>query len=517
MLSSTSSLLLAALLLAANASASPLASPSTVRPRTLAVPLHRRGIQQLTQEDGTVDWAQSQAHLARANMKFVTGAENYFLHHGHRIFTTPASSSEISTITLAPNPALGRRAWLTPESETLEWDAKRSNVFRTPKRRSTILSEEPESDLSKRFKGNGSFKADEEEKIVLNPKLKNPKHDTPVLAGATTSTSTTGGSGSQTLTDYNGDMLWAGVITIGTPPTSFVMDFDTGSSDLWVPASSCSSAACNPHTKYDSTTSSTSASVASKTLSITYGDGSTTTGAVFMDTISINGLTAVQQTFGAATALSSDWATAPEDGLCGLAYQSISQLGSPNLFQTLVSQGVVSTSQFSFRLASTGSELFLGGLNPSSFVAGTTQWTPVTSQSYWTVAATANVNGVASISNFKAVIDSGTSVIVAPTASAATFWASVPDSAVYGSGYYTFPCSATLSISFSFGGSSTQWAMSAANLNLGKVSSTSTRCVGSIVGADVGLDGWILGDAFMKNAYVTFDSAANRVGFSQLA
>lgn len=37
--------------------------------------------------------------------------------------------------------------------------------------------------------------------------------------------------------------------------------------------------------------------------------------------------------------------------------------------------------------------------------------------------------------------------------------------------------------------------MSSASLNLGKVASGSDRCVGSIVGADVGLNGWILGDS----------------------
>lgn len=127
------------------------------------------------------------------------------------------------------------------------------------------------------------------------------------------------------------------------------------SSDLWIPSISCTSAACNTHTKYDPSLSSTSKSVPQRKLSISYGDGSSTSGSVWTDTVSIAGLTAAAQTFGAANSLSSDWQDDPMDGesdlsrrvtqadllappgMLGMAYASISQIGTAPFFNTVSS------------------------------------------------------------------------------------------------------------------------------------------------------------------------------------
>ena len=88
---------------------------------------------------------------------------------------------------------------------------------------------------------------------------------------------------SEPLTDEEDDLEWAGTISIGTPGQSFLIDFDTGSSDLWVPSSSCRSSTCSPKKKYTASSSSTS-SKKSGSFSIEYGDGSTVSGPVYTDT-----------------------------------------------------------------------------------------------------------------------------------------------------------------------------------------------------------------------------------------
>ena len=64
----------------------------------------------------------------------------------------------------------------------------------------------------------------------------------------------------------------------------------------------------------------------------------------------------------------------------------------------------------------------------------------------------------------------------------------------------TQPCASPPSLSLTFMPKGRFWSISAADMNLGRVSSMSKSCVGAVVGLDVGLGGstWILGGTFLK-------------------
>jgi hypothetical protein len=302
-------------------------------------------------------------------------------------------------------------------------------------------------------------------------------------------------------------------VTIGSNAQPFILDFDTGSADTWVPSKNCKSASCAGHRKYDPSASKTSDLMTSNKLSIQYGDGSTTTGQVYTDNLTIAGMTANDQTIGVATSLSESFANDPHDGIMGMGYQSISQMDKPPVFQTLMKQNKVANAQFSFNLNSGGgSELYLGGANPNKY-KGSMEWHDVVSESYWVLQGDAQVDGKTAADDFYAIIDTGTTVVVAPTAQAKEFWSNVEGSQPYSGGYYTFPCDNAPEVSFSFGGK--KWEMSEGNLNLGATQAGSDRCVGSIVGMDVGVSAWIIGDSFLKDVYTTFDFDKNRVGFAK--
>ena len=109
----------------------------------------------------------------------------------------------------------------------------------------------------------------------------------------------------------------AGNISVGTPAVSFTVDFDTGSSDLFLPASSCHST-CDGHKRYNPSSSSTSKDLR-KGFFIGYADGSVVSGELYTDTVQIEGLTATKQTIGVATQYSAGFQSAnfPADGLMG--------------------------------------------------------------------------------------------------------------------------------------------------------------------------------------------------------
>ncbi|KAI1129095.1 eukaryotic aspartyl protease [Nemania abortiva] len=111
--------------------------------------------------------------------------------------------------------------------------------------------------------------------------------------------------GQVTAEDSQNDMLYLCKVTIGTPPQTLMLDFDTGSADCWVFSSSLSSSQEKNHNK------------------IEYGDGSNASGDCGADTLNIGGLEVKKQTIEMATKLSEQFVSNTGDGLLGLAFSKI--------------------------------------------------------------------------------------------------------------------------------------------------------------------------------------------------
>ncbi|KAH9030179.1 acid protease [Lactarius hengduanensis] len=309
--------------------------------------------------------------------------------------------------------------------------------------------------------------------------------------------------------------LWYGSITVGTPAVTYTVDFDTGSSDLFLPGSDCD-LTCSGHTLYNPKSSSTSSDVG-QSFELQYGDGSTVSGEQYTDTVTLAGFEATRQRLGAATTYSSGFESDqfPADGLLGMAYESLSSYGASPVFQSLVSQGQVSraTQVFSFYLAESGSELYIGGTNQDLYT-GPFTYMPVIIRGYWEgLFDSISVNGSTLFRLENAIIDTGTTQVIGDTQSVQAIYDQIPGSNDAGDGTWTIPCEFNTPVSITFSGKA--FSISPSTFNLG-IASGSSDCVGGF-GALDGLGFWIIGDVFLQNVYTAFDLGRNRVGFASLA
>ncbi|CAF1436734.1 unnamed protein product [Rotaria sordida] len=212
------------------------------------------------------------------------------------------------------------------------------------------------------------------------------------------------------------DAYFIGIILIGTPGQTFLIDFDTGSSDLWIPSSSCTSD-CAGFNKYSSAKSTTYI-FNGKPFSITYGDDSSVQGFLSIDTVTISGIAVKTQTFAQCTSLNGMNGNV-NDGILGLAYPSLTRDGEKPVFYNMWSQGLISEAIFSFYLnadpnAISGGELIFGGVDSSKYT-GSVTYIPVVLEGYWEFQMTSVTVGSTIVSGSAyAIADTGTTLIIGP-------------------------------------------------------------------------------------------------------
>jgi cathepsin D len=303
---------------------------------------------------------------------------------------------------------------------------------------------------------------------------------------------------------------WYGSISIGKPAQTFTVDVDTGSSEMVISSSGCDRS-CSHHKLYDASKSSTAHDFKSQ-FSLSYSDGSTISGTLYTDDVTIAGYTAKKQLFGRATHVDGNFNNSQflPDGFLGLAFPEIATFG-PTLFQTLVSQGSLPSDSFALYFGQNYSELHISGSN-NKLYKGDFTYVDVTEVGYWQIKFEAfYLNRKKIAGTTEAVIDSGSTMIVGDTKTVQAFYDLIPGSASLNSGMYSIPCSFNSKISIQFG--ATQFPIRPETLNLGPVSENSHDCVGGISAAD-GNGFWILGDTFIRNVYAEFDFGKKRMGFA---
>ncbi|KAF9904531.1 1,3-beta-glucanosyltransferase [Linnemannia zychae] len=328
-------------------------------------------------------------------------------------------------------------------------------------------------------------------------------------------------SGRIPLTNVHPDLEYYGTVTVGTPAQSFKLNFDTGSSDIWFPSSTCSTAACKKHARFNSAQSTTYQNDGRK-WNIGYGDGSTASGFLGSDMVNVGGIQ-VRQTIGLATAESSQFGSSPDDGLFGLGFNTIESVRGVKTFldnaiaANLLAQPVVSVFLPSERLFNgKGGEYLFGGIDESKYT-GSLTYVPVTRKAYWQVAIEDMFyNGQSLGQAAEGIIDTGTTLVIIGDAAARAVHKGIEGAVHHSEAGWLVPCSVrsdTINrVSFGMGGG--VFHVPLADLAYQEVGSG--YCYSGIQGGRDDL--WILGDVFLKNNYCVFSQTASpSIGIAPLA
>jgi cathepsin D len=325
------------------------------------------------------------------------------------------------------------------------------------------------------------------------------------------------------------DMQYYGPIQIGSPAQEFQVLFDTGSSNLWVPCSQCSSTACRLHERFDCSKSSTCQET-NTPFQIQYGSGSMS-GHVDYDKVCFEGdtpkLCCAKSGFACATEEPGNaFTSAKFDGILGMGYETISVDHLETPFECVAKD----TSQcaqnlFAFWLnrddsGRIGGELTLCGMDSNHYVAPIT-WLPIPDnlEGYWEFVGdgvavdTTQVAGA----NTKMICDSGTSLISGPTEDADKVNQLIGAQYI-GNGEYEVDCKKLDSLPqviFTLGGK--QFPLTGNDYAVKVKSLFGESCMSGFFGMDMPPPRgplWILGMNYIGAYYSVFDRGNNRIGFA---
>ncbi|KAI8879452.1 acid protease [Backusella circina FSU 941] len=323
----------------------------------------------------------------------------------------------------------------------------------------------------------------------------------------------------QSQVTYQHGTGYYGEISIGTPPQTFNVIFDTGSSDLWVVSHRCATDVCSDHKKFDTTLSSTYEPMDEdddNTVRIKYGSGSIQ-GGLGYDSVSLanHQLQLHDLLVTDAISLSREFQGSPFHGIFGLG---LPDLVSTEDAMTPVERmmGQLEHEVFALYTQHNAGEIDFGGIDPSRFT-GEIQYEPVTDEGYWKIGLKqANFQEV-SLEPQSAVIDSGSTLIIMPAEDAELYHSQIPGAIDNGDGTWHVPCHVMSTLGpLTITTKDIILTIPSKKLFLAPLHEGGTLCLSGISGQSFKDedDTWVLGDVFLKAFYTVFDVGNMQVGFA---
>ncbi|KAE8454490.1 hypothetical protein EG329_000113 [Mollisiaceae sp. DMI_Dod_QoI] len=315
---------------------------------------------------------------------------------------------------------------------------------------------------------------------------------------------------------------------IGTPPQNVTLALDTGSSDTWVNPTCITgqrSDLCAALSQYVPASSSSSKDLG-KAMSLAYGIGRAQ-GVFYTDDVHLGGATIKAQQFGVATDTQS-----LDTGLLGIGFGLDYTTAYPNIIDQMAAQNITNSRAFSLNLGSVDTAhgaIVFGGIDTKKFYGklGSTPiipyrqspdgfpryWITMTSLSVTTPAKT--TRSIFSGTSQPVFLDSGGTLSQLPASIVTAIVALFPGARDVGGGQYTVPCSALKQdghLEFGFGTTIIKvpyhefvWQ---ADVDL---------CALGVMANAAGDPTYVLGDSFLRAAYVVYDQDNRNIHLANAA
>ena len=313
-----------------------------------------------------------------------------------------------------------------------------------------------------------------------------------------------------------------GPASIGTPNQNFQVVYDTGSSNLWVPAASCGTS-CGLKPRFDESRSSTYVANG-EPFAVTYGSGPVN-GYMSQDTVTVGSISVQAQLFAEvtnATGLGMAFAVAQWSGILGLAFADISVNAAPPVFYSMMQQYPNMQQLFSFYLPKSDSEtgeLNFGAIDPTKYTGQLTS-VPLIAENYWQTEMQSFALGNQTIhGSANIIVDSGTSLLTGPTAVVNQIAAALGANQMV-PGRYLLDCSLIPyypNMQITIGG--TTWILTPQDYII-NAEDANVECILGMMGMDMPPQVgplWIMGDVFMKKVFTVFDFGNQMLHFAYAA
>ncbi|KAL9110155.1 MAG: hypothetical protein Q9227_005215 [Pyrenula ochraceoflavens] len=335
----------------------------------------------------------------------------------------------------------------------------------------------------------------------------------PIDNKASNGTGTGSEDGTVTATGTQNDSEFLSPVQVGGQ--TMVMDFDSGSSDMWVFNTQLPANQQGNHTLFDPSKSTTFQQMQGATFNISYGDGSFASGPVGMDQVDIGGATVQQQAIGVPDQVSDSFVKdGQSNGLVGLAFSQLNTIQpqqQKTFFANVAPQLSSPVFTANFKQGQVGNYEF-GNIDTTQFQGQLTNVPVNTVNGFWQVDSKSfSVNGgqpqTAQGGSGTAIADTGTSLMLVDAAVVNAYYSQVDqaqNSAQVGG--VVFPCNSQLPDLAVAMGDNYMATVPGTLMKFASVGQDQTGtnfCFGGLQ-SNQGANLQIYGDVFFKSQFVAF-------------